>query len=395
MTNERPEPISDIADSSAGPVELPARSYEKDDIPVRLALLTCRSSFFDYGLYLQKLLVGLTDLSVPVALVCPPDIDIDSVVLTGPEIIRHPVIRLPFLGRFNLKILAEQLRRFRPSVLHCLSETDANLAGRLSKQLNLPYLLTVNSLQKRLPLKAVLRTSLSLSRKRLAAIVVPSNCIAENFSALYPFFAERIRRINIGTFVSDSTVCFSQTGRLASFITSFPSMGKRDFSKLFDAIKHLAVEGYDFVLAVACDWRSDWYLRKKIATLGLSANVVIVPKLEPLRGLLTAADVFIQPCPSCSFDIAVLEAMSVGAAVLGCKGSVDDLIIEGKTGFIFDADDRISIYNCLKAVLDSPDKTRKIARQAQDFLRANFSVSTMVEQTLLCYRQALLWYDRI
>jgi glycosyltransferase involved in cell wall biosynthesis len=293
---------------------------------------------------------------------------------------------LPLFGRYNFKILTDQLQEFKPSVLHCLSDADANLARGISKQLLLPYLLTVNSLQKRFP-------PLSLSRKRLAAIIVPSERIAESISALYPFFSDRIRLINMGTFVSDSTVCFNQTGRLASIITLCPPVEKTDFSKLLDAIKRLAVEGYDFVVAVISDKQADWNLRKTIFSLGLSPNIVIVPRLEPLREVLTAADIFIQSCPSSSFNTVILEAMSVGVAVAGCRGGADDLVIEGKTAFVFNPDDQISIFSCLKEMLDSRDKTRKIARQAQQYLRANHSVSAMVDQTLQCYRQALQWYN--
>jgi glycosyltransferase involved in cell wall biosynthesis len=356
----------------------------KPVIPIRLALLACRSCFLDYGLFLQRLLVGLSDLSIPVVLVCPPDVNIDSVMLPGVEIIRHPLIALPFLGNFNLKILIEKLRQFNPSVLHCLSPADAPLATVLSTHLNIPYLLTVNSLQKKFS---------SLSIERLASIIVHSPAVARSIAGIYPDLSGRITQVNMGTFISDFTVCFNRPERLASILIACPCREKADYSKLFTALKQLLVEGYDFIVAVIGVQQADWYLRKAISSLGLSTNVVIVPRLEPLRDVLSAADIFIQPCPKSSFNAAVLEAMSIGAAVAVCRGGVDDLVIDGQSGFVFDGNDQVSIFNCVKKMLDCPDMTRKIAKQAQNYLKENYSVSMMIDQTLQCYRQALSQHE--
>jgi hypothetical protein len=62
------------------------------DKPLRLALIVSEHTVLEYSISLEHLLVGLADESVPVALICPPSCDMDSVVSGAVEVIRHPVI---------------------------------------------------------------------------------------------------------------------------------------------------------------------------------------------------------------------------------------------------------------------------------------------------------------
>ena len=354
---------------------------------LRLALIAGEDTFLYYKPYLNRLLLGLGDESVSVVLVCPPEVNVESIMFGNPEVIRYPVLPFSFLAHYDLKILTEQLLKFKPYVLHCLSDKLAALARHLSKRLNVPYVLTINSLQKRM-------SYVSVSSKRLASIIVPCESIAQNVSEHYPGFSERIRLIKIGTFVTNSALCFSRPERVASIITSSGFQERADLTMLFAALKHLAVEDYEFVIAVITGDDSEGQLRKMISSLGLSQIVIIVPKLAPWRELLTAADIFVNPSVDSHFNISVLEAMSIGAGVVGCKGGVDDLIIKGETAFVFEQTDEFGIYNCLKEVLNSREKTKKIAQQAQKFISRNFTVSGMVEETLKCYDDAVSWYKK-
>jgi glycosyltransferase involved in cell wall biosynthesis len=113
--------------------------------------------------------------------------------------------------------------------------------------------------------------------------------------------------------------------------------------------------------------------------------VTLVPRLVPWRPLLASGDIFIQPRPSPAFDPLLLEAMSVGAAVAGCKGGVDDLIIEEQTAVVFDPDDELSIMRTLRRLLDRREFARQIARSAQHYLRQNHTVSGMIAAVLRIY----------
>jgi glycosyltransferase involved in cell wall biosynthesis len=355
--------------------------------PVRPVLIVSEHTVYEYSLFLKHLLAGLADESVPTVLVCRPDCDIDSVVPPTVEVVRHPVLDLPLMGYQNNKILIERLADFKPTVLHCLCESKARLTMQLAQQLDLPYVLTVNSLQKRWG-------RLSISLRCCAEIITPAKSIAASLVAAYPRCAERVRQINVGTFVEETSHTFCETGEFASMVITHPLHRIDDFENLFNALKHLVIDGYELMLVIMGGGRAERQLRKLLRTLGLRWVVTIVPRLTAWRSVLAAGDIFIQPQPRDAFDPLLLEAMSVGATVAGCKGGVDDLIIDGQTSVVFDPNDEVSIYNNLQRLFDRPEFAHQIAEGAQQYLRENHSVSKMVADILQTYRDAEQWYGR-
>jgi len=342
---------------------------------LRPVLIASEHTICEYSTFLEYLLVGLADKSVPVALVCPQNCDIDSIVSGTVEVIRYPVYELPLLKRITRKILYDQLTKYKPTILYCLCESKASLTRQLARQLDLPYILTVNSLHKRWD-------KLHVSSKRCSKIIVPAKSIAANISRIHPQFTERIKHINIGTFAKKDCSCFNRSSRLACLVTAHPLNNADDFENLFSAVRHLMIDGYEFMMAVIGNGKAERQLRKLLTALGLTQVVTIVPRLKPWHSVLAAGDIFIQPQPISSFNPLLLEAMSVGSAVAGCKGGVDDLIIENDTAVLFDPNDEISIYRCLQELLNKREFARQIAKNAQQYLKKNHSVSNMVSNIL-------------
>jgi glycosyltransferase involved in cell wall biosynthesis len=126
---------------------------------------------------------------------------------------------------------------------------------------------------------------------------------------------------------------------------------------------------------------------KQLRSMGLLRFVTVVPRQLGFYSVGSAADIFIAPRPSSSFNMHLLAAMSAGSIVVACTGGVDDLIIEGKTALTFNPDDQLSIYNCLKRIFDAYLEARQIAYQAQQHLRQSHHVSDMVASTLSLYRK--------
>ena len=349
--------------------------------PPRVAIIASSRTIAEYPLYLKFLLVGLADESVPVQLVCPPRLDVVTLVPPAVEVVRHPAIDIPLMERYNRRLLLRRLDEFGPDILHCLCEISAPLTRWLSRHLEIPYLLNVNSLVSRFQL-------LSLSPARCAAIIAPAKTIADNFAAGHPRFADRIRQINIGTFVDSSTACFAHPQRLPGIIVAGPLDNPVGLDNLFHALHRLIIDNYQFMVAIISAGRAEKQIRKQLRSLGLIRIVAIVPRLPGLESAMASADVFIVPRPCSGFNTLLLSAMSAGSVVASPKGGVDDLIIEGKTAFVFNPDDQLSIYNCLKRIFDSQLEARQIAYEAQQHLRQSHHVSDMVGSTLALYRKA-------
>jgi glycosyltransferase involved in cell wall biosynthesis len=352
--------------------------------PFRLALIASEHTLWEYSIFLKYLLVGLADESVPVVLVCPPGSDVDS-LFTGPaEIIKYPVFELPLTDFLNRRLLIEELVKFKPTILHCLCESRALLTKRIARKLDLPYVLMVNSYLKSL-------SRFSFSSRYCAKIITPAPSIADDIAEIYPRFTRRIEQINISTFVNEDNICFSNASCPPTIVMACPLDDVDDFENVFKAVRHLVIEGYEFMMVVTGSGRAEGQLRELIAALDLSQTVVVLPKLRPWWSVLATGDIFIQPQPNSAFDPLLLESMSAGLAVAACKGGVDDLIIEDKTAVIFDPDDELSIVGALQLLLDKREFAREIAKNAQQHLKNNHTVSKMISSFFQVYYEAQQW----
>jgi glycosyltransferase involved in cell wall biosynthesis len=180
--------------------------------------------------------------------------------------------------------------------------------------------------------------------------------------------------------------------RTATIVAAHPLDNADDFENLFGAIRHISLDGYEFMTVVMGGGRAESQVHKLLAALDLLQTVTIVPRLRPVRSVLAAGDIFVRPQPSSAFDPFLLEAMSVGVAVAACRGGVDDLIVDGETAVVFDPNDELSIVTALKQLLGKREFARKIAAAGQEYLRKNHSVSNMISATLQTYRNAELWH---
>ncbi|OHB66637.1 MAG: hypothetical protein A2Y77_15965 [Planctomycetes bacterium RBG_13_62_9] len=166
-----------------------------------------------------------------------------------------------------------------------------------------------------------------------------------------------------------------------------------DFESFFKAVKLLLADGYQFVVVVMGSGPAEHRLRRLLARLELSQTVTIVPVLDPWRSVLAAGDIFVQPQPLQTFSVFLLEAMSLGTAVAACRDGVDDLIIPDQTAVVFEPDNERSIRQALARLLDERDFARRLAKTAQEHVRADHSVSAMISATLKTYVDAQQRYD--
>ncbi len=345
---------------------------------LRVALIASEHITCEYSVFLERLLIGLANESIPTALICPPGFNPGTAFTGFAEVISHPVLDLPMMERLNTRLLAERLTKFEPTILHCLCESRASLTKQLARRLDLPYLLMVNSLQNKW-------SRLSISPKHCAKIISPAKSIAANIASVHPRFADLIEQINTGTFTAEGSRCFYEPSRLATMVITDPLDKADDFENLFNVIRHLMIDGYEFMTVIVGGGRAERQLWKLLSALGLLQIVNIVPRHLPWRSVLAAADIFIRPKPNYAFDPILLEAMSIGVAVAGCTGGVDDLIIEDRTAVVFDPNDEISIKRNLQRLLDRREFARQIAGTAQQYLKENYSVSKMISATLKIY----------
>jgi glycosyltransferase involved in cell wall biosynthesis len=114
--------------------------------------------------------------------------------------------------------------------------------------------------------------------------------------------------------------------------------------------------------------------------------------LSSWRSVLAAGDIFVQPRPLASFSGYLLEAMGLGMAVAACQGQLDDPIIPNQTAAVFEPDDADNIGRTLAGLLGDHDTACRLARTAQEHVRASYSVDAMASAALTCYERAARSY---
>lgn len=353
---------------------------------LRPALIVSRNTLVERSTFLSRLLIGLADESIATTLICPPGYNVESIVPPPISVLTYPLMDLPLVEHFGVGWLASQVAKFKPTVLHGLCENEAALTCRLARRLDLPYVQTVHSLVGRFG-------GVRVCPQRCAAISAPAETIRSRLSEAYPRLADRIRQIHIGTFIEEDAICFSDSSRLASIVLAQPLRRAADFEPFLRAVKALLAEGHEFLVVIMGSGPAEHRLRQLLLRLDLSQAVTIVPILDPWRSVLAAGDIFVQPQPQRAFNTFLLEAMGLGTVVAACLGGVDDLLIPDQTAVIFEPNDEQSIRQALVRLLGEPDFARRLAKTAQDRIRAEYSVSQMIAATLNMYTQAQQYRD--
>jgi glycosyltransferase involved in cell wall biosynthesis len=373
----------------------PRQSLTIDDEPpgaaairksLRPALVVSARNLVEHTPFVRHLLVGLADESIPVALVCPPGHDVESFAPTPPALLTHPLVDLPLMEHLGIDRLVAQLEKFKPTVLHCLCESRAGLTCRLARQLDVPYVLMINSRARRI-------RKLPISSRLCARIVVPAETVRASTIKALPRYADRIRQINMGTFVHADTICFTDASLLPSIVLAHPLRRVSDFEAFFRAIKALLTDGREFMIVVMGTGPAEHGVRRLLTALGLADVVTIVPILNPWQSAIAAADIFVQSQPLRAFSVFLLEAMAAGTAVAACWGGVDDLIVPNQTAVVFEQDKEPSIRQALTQLLDGHDFARRLAGTAQERVRASYSVSTMISATIKTYAEVQQQYS--
>jgi len=334
------------------------------------------------GETLRHIISGLSTESVNTCLVCPDYEIAEPLITPNCETIVHPTYRLPFFGKINYNILLEKAAAFEPTILHCLSASKAKFTARIAAKLNLPYVLSLDNLH-HLP---------SVNSKHCANVIPCCDSVASMLKDVFRY-PEKIKQVNCASFVEADCACFNHMKNITSLLIVTPLVNPASLLPVLSAVRHLTIEGYEFVLIIIGKGRAEHKIRRHIQALGLSHVVNIIPPLKPLRSIFSQADIFIQPYSTDYFNAELLEAMSVGMAVAASTGGVDDLIIKNKTAAVFDPEDELSIYATLQQMLDKKEWTKQLAKDSQKNIKENHSVAVMTQKLLDIYRKAQQWYQ--
>jgi glycosyltransferase involved in cell wall biosynthesis len=299
---------------------------------------------------------------------------------------RWPVIDRLF-PRGRIDRIAAALSAHKPTLLHAMGESQAGLARNLSYQLGIPYVVSLLSLD---------RVKVDISDPRCHGILPCNSTMSRRLRRDFPHLACRIHFVPIGTHVSEKTCVFSHEDYRPAVFCCCNLKKNYGHEHLIEALRLLGEMGHRPFLTFSGEGPLEPLLRRQADKAGLLPQIQFIPPVEKmmpmgdaLKGLLSGGDIYVQTWPGRSWRTEVMEAMSVGMAVVAATGQRSDLIDDGKTALYFPFGDPVKLAQALKRLLEDHDFARQLARNAQAYIRRHFLASKMVARLVAAYRKAL------
>jgi glycosyltransferase involved in cell wall biosynthesis len=98
---------------------------------------------------------------------------------------------------------------------------------------------------------------------------------------------------------------------------------------------------------------------------------------ETLRRLYATADVFVLPTLADCFSLVMMEALASGLAIVGTRvGGISDLICQGETGFMLNANDTKGLGDVLETLVSDPSLRRAMGLRSRAKAERDFDVQT-------------------
>ncbi len=158
--------------------------------------------------------------------------------------------------------------------------------------------------------------------------------------------------------------------------------GVRD---LLEACGRCGVEGLALVLA------GDGGMRAELERLapGPAFRLVLPGRLDDIRDLLGALDLFVLPSHSEAMPLSLLEAMSAGLPILATRvGGIPEAIQDSVSGLLVPPHVPSALSDAIARIAADPGLARALG-QAAGSASSRFSATRMVEETTALYRGLL------
>ncbi|MBM4435965.1 MAG: glycosyltransferase [Actinobacteria bacterium] len=129
-------------------------------------------------------------------------------------------------------------------------------------------------------------------------------------------------------------------------------------------------------------------LRLLAADLGLRDAVQWLGVRTDMPALMAASDVVTLSSRWEGLGLAILEAMAAGRPVVATAvGGARELVVDGVTGYLVPAGDPEALSTALQALLEEPDRARKLGLAGAERVRARFSPARMQAATCAVYAE--------
>ncbi|MBN1845297.1 MAG: glycosyltransferase family 4 protein [Sedimentisphaerales bacterium] len=287
----------------------------------------------------------------------------------------------------RVRRLTDTLRPFKPNLLHALSEQQIDLVRQISRQLQVRYVVSLLDAD---PARALLSDPLC------AGVFCCYSSICRQLRRRYPRRKRRIQFLPIGTHLGKEVTCFSRPAAAPVLMYCGPLTEGRGLSELLQAVQLISESGPLPQLLLSGNGPYQHQLWRQAKELAIQQQVHFLPPVESMLSISDAykvvfreVDIFVQPWPVKRWRPELLEAMSIGNAVVAVDSINHDLIVKDKTALTVDFGQVDQLAEALQELIHHPERARALAANAQQHLRRHFLTSRMIDRLVRVYRQAV------
>jgi glycosyltransferase involved in cell wall biosynthesis len=241
---------------------------------------------------------------------------------------------------------------------------DGAVAARLSRDLGVPYLVTVHGADVNRGLEGggpvARRTAEVLGGA--SAVVAVSGVLARRLTARVPLDAVHVVQNGVPADLHGVPPTDYLPGHRVVLAAGRLVAGK-GLEHVLEALARLADDRDDLRSVIAGEGALRRRLEGRAAELGVADRVAFPGRLEheDLLAMMARADVFALPSAPEGFGLVHLEAMTQGTPVVGCldQGPAD-FIEDGVSGDLVPYGDVAALTRALAADLDDPERARVV-----------------------------------
>ena len=192
---------------------------------------------------------------------------------------------------------------------------------------------------------------------------------------------QRRQQIRKEISISDEQLVVGSVGRLVT-VKNYPSLIK--------AFKLIAERVPNALLLFAGDGPNREKLEELTQQQGLKDKVKFLGRRDDIPSVMNAYDVFVLPSYREGLSNTILEAMSSGLpAIVSNVGGSPEIVIEGKTGYLFEVDDIEQISSKIIHLFEDSEMLREFSNNAREHVVKNYSLETMVNNYQNVYQELI------
>lgn len=155
---------------------------------------------------------------------------------------------------------------------------------------------------------------------------------------------------------------------------------------LLKAIKLVAENGIDVCCLLVGDGEDREILYELSKSLGISTKVHFLGKRMDIADLLVSSDIFVLSSNWEGMPNVVLEAMALRLPVVATNvPGTAELVIDGKTGFLFPIGDSVTLAEQILVLIRNPRLRKCMGKIGREICEKEFSIDKMATNTSALY----------